>query len=117
MDDRDVLLIEEYVSERTRLCDVDECESYARWADDEILTRVMMETMRYYDQDQFIFGTRPEEVILEFIEEMDQYVNDSKGERGRRVFEVARDEAENVLKYVCEKKRRSYEEARHRAYA
>ena len=112
MEDRDVLLIQQYIDEN-RVAIADERDSYANWADEEIATRTMMEVMRYYDQDQFIFGTMVEWVIVEFIEDMEEAWDKAKGERSRRAFSTAIEEAENMLKYICDRKALNYENTRY----
>lgn len=70
--------------------------SYSRWALQEILSR-LMEQEDILPWDTFFRMRSPIEVISEFIDELDSYVEISRDEKTRLIFSIARDSAEDAL--------------------
>lgn len=100
MDDRDVLLIEHYIYESFSHPFSNKEDSYARWAADEILDRVIFEAMKLPAHITGLDSLTLEEVVEEFITQMDYYAYIATHDEGRTVFSVAREEAKLILCYI-----------------
>lgn len=99
MDDRDVLTMEHYLVENFREPIKDEHYSYCQWAANEILDRIIDET---YWLPRHISGVTPrtaEEVIEDFISQVERMRFEATNDRTRTIFEVAAFEASMVLDY------------------
>lgn len=77
---------------------------YSRWAANEILNRIVEESMKL---PQFITGREPRtssSIIKEFIDEMDYYseLNDGKNQR---IFNIAKCTAIDINIYIFERRK------------
>lgn len=104
MDDRDVLLIEQYIHENFPPHTIDQYDSYSRWAAEEILSRVIDEAMKLPAHLTGVEHLTAAEIVENFIEEMDYYSYMSRYDVGISIFSVAREEGKMCLDYI-----RSYE--------
>lgn len=107
MDDKDVLLIEDYIRTNEYQPDLTmdryffEMHSYANFAMHEILRRVVCESMKLPAHITGKESLTLTEIIEAFIDEMDYYSNLSSHYRAKEAFEIARDEAKCILLYIC----------------
>lgn len=102
MDDRDVLILEEYIEHN--LPDNPKCfdlYAYSRWAAYEILERVIHETMKLPSHITGVERIPAADIIESFIDEMDYYYERSSSERAKIAFSIARDEGKCILLYIC----------------
>ena len=101
MDDRDVIVVENYINENFSRPSKDRYESYSRWAAEEILSRVIDEASKL---PAHITGVQPRtlrEVIQSFVDEMDYYADISGWNTSRIAFSVAREEGKYLMSSVC----------------
>ncbi len=108
MDDRDVILVEDYIKNCTSPPKLDpknpfifDLNSYSRWADDEILIRVMREAMKLPAHITGKYHIELPDIIECFIDEMDYYMQIATTDRSKEMFEIARDEGKCMLLYIC----------------
>ncbi len=107
MDDRDVIIIEEYIRRYSQNLELNpkdtyvfEVNSYSSWAANEVLERVIHETMKL---PPYITGNESLtliDVVEAFIDEMDYYAYLASNEQSRKIFEIARDEGKCILMYI-----------------
>lgn len=100
MDDRDVLTMERYIFENFPHPSGDKCDSYCRWAAEEILERIIDEASKLPSHITGIEPLTAEEIVESFIGEMELRTYESGSEEGRLIFSVARDEASCILHYI-----------------
>lgn len=103
MYEKTLLVIQEYIDTRLYIPllrwpkDEFDKRCYSRWAANEILERLIDETMRL---PQFITGREsksPLDIISEFISELDYYVDISEDKRTRLIFSAAKDTATEII--------------------
>lgn len=106
MDDRDVLIIEEYIRDNVPDPDVRDDEyffglhSYSKWAVYEILERVIGESMKLPAHVSGVERMDVRDIVESFIDEMDYYFSISSDWRAKELFSIARDEGKCVLLYI-----------------
>lgn len=100
MDDKDVIMIERYIQENFWQPTTDQCDSYAKWAAYEILERFIFEAMKLPYHITGIEVRTAEEIVEDFIDEMDYYYYISSSEVGRMLFSAAKEEGKFVLYYI-----------------
>ena len=106
MDDRDVIKVEEYIQKMPKPASNDTKEifdihTYSRWAANEILERMIDETMKLPSHITGKESMSAVDIIENFIDEMDYYSWVSSSHRAKTIFRIARDEGKCVLLYVC----------------
>lgn len=107
MDDKDVLLIEDYIRRNEYKPDLHEdrnffeLHSYSNFAMYEVLRRVICESMKLPAHISGKESLTLMEIVEAFIDEMDYYSNKSSHYRAKEAFEIARDEAKCILLYIC----------------
>ena len=97
MYEQDIAKITTYMRKRNAQA-LPKAESYAKWALNEILNRVLDETQKL---PYHISGLEPEpvlDIIREFIAEMEYYSTLAKTEEVIFFVEMAKDEAEKLLR-------------------
>lgn len=97
MYEQDIAKITNYMRKRNAQA-LPKAESYANWALNEILNRVLDETQKL---PYHISGLEPEpvsDIIREFITEMEYYSTLAKTDEVIFFVETAKDEAEKLLK-------------------
>lgn len=111
MDDRDVIIIEEYIQQCSIKPEINPREpfffdlsSYSRWAVDEILRRTMCEAMKLPPHISGKESLSLIDVVENFIDDMDCYTHFASSDRAKEIFEIARDEGKCVLLYICSSK-------------
>lgn len=101
MDDRDVLIIEQYIrDDLPKSTDYFDLYVFSQWAAYEVLERVISEAMKL---PPHITGKEPRtliEVVEDFIDEMDCYYWMSSFDKARNMFSIARDEGMCILLYI-----------------
>lgn len=97
MYEQDIAKITNYMRKRNAQA-LPKAESYANWALNEILSRVLDETQKL---PYHISGLEPEpvsDIIREFVEEMAYYSTLAKTDEVIFFVEMAKDEAEKLLR-------------------
>lgn len=97
MYEQDIAKITSYMRKRNAQA-LPKAESYANWALNEILNRVLDETQKL---PYHISGLEPEpvsDIIREFVEEMAYYSTLAKTDEVIFFVEMAKDEAEKLLR-------------------
>lgn len=105
MDDRDVRKVEEYVAALPRPDPNDsrtmfEFKTYSLWAAEEILERVIDEACLLPPHISGKESRSLSEVVEDFADEMEYYVETSKNDEPREIFAIARDEAKCLMLYI-----------------
>ena len=105
MDDRDVRKVEEYVAALPRPDPSDsrtmfEFKTYSLWAAEEILERVIDEACLLPPHISRKESRSLSEVVEDFADEMEYYVETSKNDEPREIFAIARDEAKCLMHYI-----------------
>lgn len=77
-----------------------EIQAYCQWAGNEILNRMIEERARYMGPDSGFYQLSAEEVIKDFMEEMDYYRQISETDKQRKMFGVAVEEAQSIYSYI-----------------
>lgn len=107
MDDRYVLMLEEYIRDNLPVPDrsdedyIFELHTYSRWAAYEVLNRMIRETTKL---PSHISGREPlsaEEIVEQFIDEMDYYAMMSPDLDAKDIFFIASSEGRCILMYIC----------------
>lgn len=110
MNDRDVLMVEEYIRDNLPDPDVKEDEyffglhSYSKWAAYEILERLICESMKLPAHITGRESSSAVDIVEGFIDEMDYYSEMSSDWKTKELFSIARDEGKCVLLYICSSK-------------
>lgn len=97
MNDRDVIFIGQYIERNFPKPTCDPCDSYSRWAANEILERTILETEKLPSYITGVESIDLLDIVEEFIDEMDYYAAKSSYEASRLAFSVAREEAKCIL--------------------
>lgn len=109
MDDRAVILMEEYID--TRLPKIEDAtepyifnlRSCMRWAAEEILNRLIRESMKLPTHVTGIQTPSATEIVAEFVDEMEYYASIAQTKKGYDIFDIAATEGQCVLTYFEEK--------------
>lgn len=78
--------------------------SYSRWAANEILCRILKESLK---PPPYITGFEPEApsaIIREFIDEMDYYSDISTDVKKQRIFIIAKETAIDINTFIFERR-------------
>lgn len=107
MDDRYVLMVEEYIRDNLPEPDIKddsyifELHTYSRWAAYEILERLMRETTKLPAHVSGLEQISAEEIVDNFIDEMDYYAMMSPDLDAKDIFFIASCEGRCILMYIC----------------
>lgn len=71
--------------------------SYSKWAADELLVRIMEESFRLEPRTSV-------EIVEDFIDEMDVFIELSSTERPDLIFTIAKEIAEHILYFLKDNK-------------
>ena len=110
MDERDISRVGEYVEFHTYKPDrrfdrkFIAAQAYCQWADDEILKRLIDEKQRFEMPDSGDYEMSAEEVVSDFVKEMDYYQSISEDEKAKIMFGTAVEEGLSILHYIRDSK-------------
>ena len=108
MDEKDVLKAMRYIEmfvpypDIKEPKDIFESHSYSRWAANELLERMINETMKipFISEEESLSAI---EVISDFIDDMELCLETAPDSDSRRIFDIAKSEGEHILQYVTRK--------------
>lgn len=104
MNDRDVIMMEEYIRNNlpteTKYFDI---YAYSRWAAYEILERMINETMKLPSHISGKEQLSAVDIVESFIDEMDYYQSEASSNYVKNVFQIARDEGKCIMLYISTK--------------
>lgn len=110
MDDRAISRLFRYIDRYHSLPfpDVDDYVKqsmiYSRWAALEIAERLTLESCILPEEVSGIQQRSVEEIVEEFIDEMDTFAFESETAKAKFIFSIAGDEARRICAYICKKK-------------
>lgn len=103
MYDRDIKVIEDYIDEYLYKPELHwpdwefDTQAYSRWAGEEVLERIIFETLKL---PPHITGVEPKEtteIIAEYIDDMDYFYETCSDNRRKLIFFIARDVGIEIL--------------------